>query len=191
MRELASAVEEWEVKVKNLKIEHDVDLEEGIKVALLTSFLPSDLQDFVFQWSDGKLKFGDMKDRILSLEINRASLGRPMPMEVDRVQTLQWGEEEYEQYGNGWVDEEESKMEVDYVCEACRRCGGSGHYARECSTPKGKGKDGGKAKARANLTRVRITKGRAGASQKAKGKVLVGSVGLTGREATGRMNARM
>ena len=57
-------------------------------------------------------------------------MGRPMPMEVDRVKTLQWGEEEYEQDGNDWAEKEEVGIEVDYVGEACRRCGGLGHYAR-------------------------------------------------------------
>ena len=41
---------------------------------------------------------------------------------------------------------------INYVGEKCHRCGGLGHYARECGTPlKGKGKGeagkgGGKAK---------------------------------------------
>ena len=51
VRELPSAIEEWEVRVKNLKMEHDIELDDNIKIALLTSFLPSDLQDFVFQWT--------------------------------------------------------------------------------------------------------------------------------------------
>ena len=46
IRELQAAVEEWEVKVKHLKIEHDIELDDQIKVALN---LPADLQDYVFQ----------------------------------------------------------------------------------------------------------------------------------------------
>ena len=46
-RELPSAIEEWEVCIKNLKTEHDIELEDHIRVALLTSFLPADMRDFV------------------------------------------------------------------------------------------------------------------------------------------------
>ena len=37
IRELATAVEEWEAKVKHLKMEHDIGLDHRITVALLTS----------------------------------------------------------------------------------------------------------------------------------------------------------
>jgi hypothetical protein len=45
-------------------------------------------------------------------------------------------------YHANWAEEELAEVEIDYVGETCRRCGGLGHYARECLTQKGKGKDG-------------------------------------------------
>ena len=56
VRELQGAVQEWEVQVKNLKSEHEIDLDERIAVALLTAMLPTDFQDYVFEWSDGKVQ---------------------------------------------------------------------------------------------------------------------------------------
>ena len=50
-RELPNMVQDWEVKVKNLDVEHGITLDPKIKIALMTSFLPADLQDLVFQWS--------------------------------------------------------------------------------------------------------------------------------------------
>ena len=150
VRELPSAVEDWEVRIKNLKVEHDIGLDDNIKIALMTSFLPTDLQDHVFQWTDGKMKFPEIKDRVLSLAVNRASLSKPTPMEVDRVRADEYQTECTDYWGQDWEEEEPGEVEIDYVGETCRRCGGLGHYARECPTPKGKGKDaskgGGKAK---------------------------------------------
>jgi hypothetical protein len=47
-----------------------------------------------------------------------------------------------------WGEDATEELEVDYVGETCNRCGGMGHYVRECPTPKGKGK-GGKGEGKA------------------------------------------
>ena len=120
-------------------------MDENIKIALLTSFLPADLQDFVFQWTVCKQKFGDTKDRILTLAVNRASMGRPAPMEVDKVQATHWCEDRCGEEEHDWTEEEEAEVEIDYVGELCRRCGGMGHYARECLTQKGREKENRRA----------------------------------------------
>ena len=93
VRELTNVVEDWEVKAKNLKTEHDTDLDPRIKVALLTAVLPADLQDYVFQWSDGKSTYEEMGDRIISMAINRVSMSKPIPMEVHKVAAEMWNEE--------------------------------------------------------------------------------------------------
>ena len=144
VRELPSAVQEWEMKVKNLDTEHGIVLDAKIKVALMTSFLPADLQDYVFQWTDGKSSFEEMKDRIMALAVNRASMSRPTPMEVDGVQAWGWHEDHYgcegQDWTKDWTEEGEEEIEIGYVGESCRGCGGMGRHARECPTQKGKGK---------------------------------------------------
>ena len=163
-RELPNTVQDWEVKVKNLEVEHGINLDPKIKVALLTSFLPADLQDLMFQWSDAKTSFEELRDKVMSLAVNRAAMAKPTAMEVDRVQA----DEYYEEYGwdygeeDGWCEEE---VGISYVGEKCHRCGGTGHYARECGTPmpKGKGKgEGGKGGGKA--------KGKGKSGQKGSGK---------------------
>ena len=147
-RDLLNAVQDWEVKLKNLSVEHSVVIDEKIQVALLSSILPTEFQDYVFQMTD--MSFSAVKDKVLSLAINRAAMSKPTPMEVDRVQAhycheaAEW--EEYEGYDAEHWDEAGAEVEIGYVGESCRRCGGIGHYARECPTPDGKGKGKGEMK---------------------------------------------
>ena len=87
IRLLANALEDWEVRVKNLKVEHDIELPEQVLVAVMTGMLPNDLQDLVFQWTDGKVSFTDLRDKVVLVAQNRATAARPAPMEVDKVST--------------------------------------------------------------------------------------------------------
>ena len=90
--------------------------------------LPPDFQDCVFQWTDQDQGYEALKDKIVALAMNRTSLTRVRPMEVDRIAAAAEG-------GSSAVDEseeDEGELCVDYVGEACHRCGGWGHYAREC-----------------------------------------------------------
>jgi hypothetical protein len=149
VRFLASAIEDWEVKVKGLGAEHDITVDPKIKTAVLTSMCPEEVQNLIFQWHDTKTTFEELRDKVVALSQNRAGEAKPKPMEVDHVKEggYDWwywdgGGEVYE---GGTAEEPEKELEVDYVGENCLRCGGHGHYARECPTPKGKGKGGGKA----------------------------------------------
>ena len=114
VRELTNVVKDWEVKVKNLKTEHDIDLDPRIKVALLTALLPADLQDYMFQWSDGKSTYEEMRDRIVSMAINRVSMSKPVPIEVDKLAAEMCNEEEYHHEGD-WEQESQEQFEIGCV----------------------------------------------------------------------------
>ena len=70
----------------------------------------------------------------MSLAINRASMARPVPMDVDKVAE----DCEHEHEEEGWNHEEQYTHEIGYVDGACFRCGGVGPNAHECPTPNGK-----------------------------------------------------
>ena len=63
---------------------------------------------------------------------------------------------------DAWFESEEEELEVDAIGKGdgkCRRCGGKGHFARECSTSTGKGIEGGKViPARAAMAGVTMAK---------------------------------
>jgi hypothetical protein len=140
---LAAAIEEWEMKVKSLGTDHDITIDDKIKQAVLTSMCPEEVQNLIFQWADSATQYEDIKDKVISLSQNRSAERKPKPMEIDWVRWEDWWyEDAAEQHENAEGDETEKGLEVDYVGESCRRCGGMGHYARECPTPKGKGKGG-------------------------------------------------
>jgi hypothetical protein len=66
----------------------------------------------------------------------------PAPIEVDRVYATEWGEDQNDPTCQNWTAEE--KVEVDYMGEACRRCGGMGHCPREHMQSERQGQAGGK-----------------------------------------------
>eukprot|EP00973_Karenia_brevis_P081280 11268855-Karenia_brevis.AAC.1 len=65
------------------------------------------------------------------------------PMDLGRI------EEKEEEWEEEWKEEEEGAGgSLNYAGEKCNKCGGTGHYARECPSRKGGGKKGkGKGKA--------------------------------------------
>ena len=105
-----------------------MQLDDQIKVALLTSILPSDLQDDMFQWSDRKADFNELKDEVMSLAINRASMAKLVPMDADQVAA------EDLEHGEDRSNHDEYSHEMDSMGDACLRCGDVGHYAREYPT---------------------------------------------------------
>ena len=143
VRLLERAVEEWELKQGKLKVEFGEEFSDNVKVAILTAMIPRDLQDMVFQMGHAgeELKFSAVRDKVMSVASHRAQMATPTPMDIGQV---------------GELDEEHyycEELGVDAVGKAgsCHRCGGWGHFARECSTPqggkgaKGKGKTKGDA----------------------------------------------
>ena len=141
MREAGRSLDLWELKVAALKKEHGEEPTPGLKAALLLNMLPESVHFNIVQGMDTKkLDYEAMKSKVKLMVDVYVEKVTPKPMDVDEMKREDWPWELHH-------DEYHEDVDVMAVGEVCHRCGGVGHYARECGTVKGKGKDQGKGKA--------------------------------------------
>ena len=146
VRHLERAVEDWEMRKGKLKSEFDEELSDNICVAILTSMIPRDLQDMVFQMghTGEELRYKAVRDKVMGIANHRAQMTIPAPMDVGCLDRSASEDQDEEYDGDAW-------QQVDAVSNLqCYVCGGWGHYAAECATQKNKGKGKGKSKGAVN-----------------------------------------
>ena len=102
------------------------------KIGILISMAPDELQDTILQHADRLKEYKLVKEKMVGLLDARARLKDPNAMDIGYAGEDDWG----------WDDTESSDFDVAAVGKGdhCYRCGGMGHIANECPTPKGKGK---------------------------------------------------
>lgn len=101
-----------------------------MQIAVITSMMPSVVQDFVYQHVDEKSAARDIIDRIRSWVGNTVAMsGGPVPMDVGEIDQ-EWAYEGWD--GDEWRNEVVQVVGPD---AQCHRCGGWGHMQRECLAP--------------------------------------------------------
>jgi hypothetical protein len=158
-------LDEWDEKLAKLRTQYSQDLTNKMKVALMYSMLPKDLQEKVFDacsvaWDgtsegDARELYLKVKSQVKNLAKARREMQGPKPMEVDRVWPDQWGEQEAKNEENNEHQQEDAY--VQFIGSGggkskgkggfqgkCFTCGGFGHTQWECGKAKGKGKGYGK-----------------------------------------------
>ena len=137
VHELAGKLEQWQLKVGLFEKDTKEEVSPKIKAAVLLSMCMQELQDIIIQRTDNVEEVSKVKEVIMNFIDNRRSSVSPTPMDIG-VCGENWG----------WEDGCEDINAVN-PSSVCHRCGGMGHFARDCATPaksRGKGHDVGKGK---------------------------------------------
>lgn len=140
VHELAHMLEVWELKVNVLEKDFSENIGQKIRAAVLLGMCMQELQDIIVQRTENIEEYSKVKDVVMNFIDNRKSHCTPSPMDIGQCyldggdQQFQWSEDVGEQY---------EEIGVIGKGASCYNCGGQGHYARDCGTPKGKGKGKG------------------------------------------------
>jgi hypothetical protein len=116
-------IEQWEDAMTRLNIEYDQEISAKMKVAVLYSMLPKELQEKVLDecsvnWdgtseSMAAEKFTKIKNSVKNLAKSRREMMGPKPMEVDRVKAC-WGDYAEDEWDTCWDKVELPKDEHDH-----------------------------------------------------------------------------
>ena len=131
-QDFLAQVNRWEGWVNTPRRDYGQEVAETARVGLLIRMAPDELQGTVLEHADRLRDYPQVKEKMVMLLDARGRLKDPNAMDVGYA-----GEEEW-----AWDDADGGEYDVAAVGRGdhCYRCGGMGHIANDCPTPKGKGK---------------------------------------------------
>ena len=145
LEELEGKIREMEKIVRKWEAASNRTLDEDLQVANITSICPNNMQSWLDMNTDDSDDYETVRkhiDRMIQKDIERTG---PSPMDVSGVHEYQ---EPTHVHAAGQDHGHGGHQDYDLGAVApgtvCYNCGGAGHMASTCSTPKGAGKGGGK-----------------------------------------------
>ena len=106
-------IEVWKSGVATLQRDFQLNLDEGIKIAILMSMILNECQHMALQLGAAKhANFQEVRDKVMSVAGNRLQMSAPVPMDV--------GQAGHEAYAGGWICENEGKIEPQNVAAFVR-----------------------------------------------------------------------
>ena len=163
---IATHIARWETQVNHLERDYSEKVSERMRIGILISMVPEDLQEILLQQVDESTEYRTARDRMIMLVDARAKLKDPNAMDVGALS--EGGRRESETYadeeGRTWAcegcihggeGEQESVDALAKVGMQCYNCHGYGHRSDVCPSQgggkgpggkpaKGKGKGNGK-----------------------------------------------
>ena len=93
-------------------------------------------------------KYEEIREKVKGMIQNRVQIATPQPMDIGNVGA---GDSRHNHgEGHDYSSEDDAAIDAVTGISYCLRCGGQGHFARECGTPMGKGKGEVKGKCKCN-----------------------------------------
>jgi len=170
--EIQAGLTLWEEKekVKQRESQFSERLSDQMRMAILTSAMPNNVQDHIFSQASTKEPTYDVTKELILLYASRRAetYGGPTAMDVGNMQ------DEYEDWQwNEYGYEEHDESDVNGISDAiCYNCGGKSHVAPNCpSNSKGMGKGkGGTGFSKGGGKGWSTKGGKGGRGEKGKGK---------------------
>ena len=161
----------WENKVAELERDHKEKLGENIQRAMLMNILPAAMQARIREHLDRLKTYKDIRAKLVTLSHNLAGSADIGNLDNTSDSSSDSWEGWWQCEDGGWHEPEmaeEDPTDIQGLADIkCHVCGGMGHYARSCPSPKpagGAGK-GGKPGAQKGSPKGKCKGGERGKSQ--------------------------
>lgn len=134
VEDVLTGIVRWESMVAILARGHKEVLSDKMRMALLISILPTSRQECIMEHLDRLTTYNEVHDKVVSVVQACPRYSASDAMDCSGLD-----------YYEGYTEDYTEEADIDAISrDHCARCGGFGHYARDCTTPKGKGKEKGK-----------------------------------------------
>lgn len=143
---LATHIAKWETQVNHLERDYSEKVSERMRIGILISMVPEDLQEILLQQVDDSTEYRTARDRMIMLVDARAKLKDPNAMDVGMLSGAdnEGGPWARQQWGCEAEGEQEDIDALAKVGMQCYNCHGYGHRVDVCPSQGGGKGPGGK-----------------------------------------------